>query len=310
MQPLWQDRTFTQPVVGVTTFFMIAFHIGAIAALFFFTWKAFFVAIALWWIAGGVGIGMGYHRLLTHRGYKTPKWMEYVLTVCGTLTLEGGPIFWVAIHRMHHQNTDKEGDPHSPQDGGLWAHVGWILTGQSIHDDSAVLLPFVPEPSQRQVPRLDQPMALGSHDSARCRPFVLWRMAFSDVGHLLPHSPGSSLDLASQLGHPYVGIEALPDGRHLSQQLLGRAPHLRRRMAQQPSCPPTVLSTRPGLVRVRSELVRHLRTTDDGPRLGRKSRKARSDRLTRTQFGRICMPKFRICSGCGEIFDRLPMLAF
>jgi fatty-acid desaturase len=145
MQPLWHDRTFTQPVVWVTTFFMIVFHIGAIAALFFFTWKAFFVAIALWWIAGGVGIGMGYHRLLTHRGYKTPKWVEYVLTVCGTLTLEGGPIFWVAIHRMHHQNTDKEGDPHSPQDGGLWSHVGWILTGQSIHDDSAVLLPFVPD---------------------------------------------------------------------------------------------------------------------------------------------------------------------
>jgi fatty-acid desaturase len=124
---------------------MILFHIGAIVALFFFSWKALLVALVLWWIAGGVGIGMGYHRLLTHRGYKTPKWMEYLLTICATLTLEGGPIFWVAIHRMHHQNTDKEGDPHSPQDGGLWAHMGWIMTGQSIHNDSAVLLPFVPD---------------------------------------------------------------------------------------------------------------------------------------------------------------------
>ncbi len=91
-----------------------------------FTWKAFFVAMFLWWVAGGLGVGMGYHRLLTHRGYKTPKWVEYVLTICGTLALEGGPIFFVAIHRMHHQNTDKEGDPHSPQDGGLWSHMGWI----------------------------------------------------------------------------------------------------------------------------------------------------------------------------------------
>jgi fatty-acid desaturase len=145
MQKLRHDRTFTQPMVVVTTFWMAVFHLGAIAALFFFTWKAFFVAIFLWWIAGGVGVGMGYHRLLTHRGYKTPKWVEYALTVCGTLALEGGPIFFVAIHRMHHQNTDKEGDPHSPRDGGLWSHVGWILTGQSIHDDSSTLLCHVPD---------------------------------------------------------------------------------------------------------------------------------------------------------------------
>jgi fatty-acid desaturase len=90
---------------------MVAFHIGALAALFAFSWKAFIVAVLLWWIAGSLGIGVGYHRLLTHRGYKTFKWMEYCLAVCGTLALEGGPIFWVATHRMHHQNTDNEGDP-------------------------------------------------------------------------------------------------------------------------------------------------------------------------------------------------------
>ena len=139
------DRTFSQPIVWITSFNLIAFHIGAIAALFFFTWQAFFVAVALWWIAGGIGVGMGYHRLLTHRGYKTPKWMEYLLTLCGTLSLEGGPIFWVAIHRKHHQNTDKEGDPHSPADGGFWAHMGWLITGQTMHNDSAQLLPFVPD---------------------------------------------------------------------------------------------------------------------------------------------------------------------
>ena len=115
MRILRNDRTFTEPVVWVTSVFMFIFHVGAIAALFLFTWKAFFVAIFLWWLAGGLGVGMGYHRLLTHRGYKTPKWVEYALTTCGTLALEGGPIFFVAIHRMHHQNTDKEGDPHSPR---------------------------------------------------------------------------------------------------------------------------------------------------------------------------------------------------
>ncbi len=78
-----------------TTITMIIFHAGAIAALFMFSWPALFVSLALWWISGSLGIGMGYHRLLTHRGFKTPKWVEYFLTVCATLTLESGPIQWV-----------------------------------------------------------------------------------------------------------------------------------------------------------------------------------------------------------------------
>jgi stearoyl-CoA desaturase (delta-9 desaturase) len=129
----------------VTAFFMAVFHIGAIAALFFFTWKAFLLAAFLWWVSGSLGIGMGYHRLLTHRGYKTPKWVEHFLTVCATLTLEGGPIFWVATHRIHHQYSDKPGDPHSPVDGTWWAHMGWILTGESMHHDTTILARYVPD---------------------------------------------------------------------------------------------------------------------------------------------------------------------
>ena len=140
-----RDRTFAQPINWTTSFFIGGFHVGAAVALFFFTWKAFALAVLLWWVAGSLGIGMGYHRLLTHRGYKTPKWMEYFLTTCGTLALEGGPIAWVATHRIHHQNTDKEGDPHSPRDGGFWAHMGWIVTGQAMHSNTRELLPFVPD---------------------------------------------------------------------------------------------------------------------------------------------------------------------
>ena len=61
------DKTFKQPVVWVTTFVMVAFHIGALAALFAFSWEAFIVAMLLWWVAGGLGVGVGYHRLLTHQ---------------------------------------------------------------------------------------------------------------------------------------------------------------------------------------------------------------------------------------------------
>ena len=142
---LERDRTFREPIIWVNTLFMILFHAGALAAIFEFSWGALALAVLLWWIAGSLGIGMGYHRLLTHRGYKTPKWMEYLLTVCGTLALEGGPIPWVGTHRLHHQNTDKEGDPHSPRDGGFWAHIGWVLTGQSMQGNSTVLYPYVPE---------------------------------------------------------------------------------------------------------------------------------------------------------------------
>jgi sn-1 stearoyl-lipid 9-desaturase len=129
----------------ITAVFMLLLHLGAFAALFCFSWKAFFLALSLYWVGGSLGIGMGYHRLLTHRGYKTSKWVEYFLTTCAVLSLEGGPIFWVATHRIHHQYSDKEGDPHSPRDGKWWAHVGWILVGKSMHHDTKTLARYVPD---------------------------------------------------------------------------------------------------------------------------------------------------------------------
>lgn len=129
----------------ITAIFMAAFHVGAIAALFFFSWKAFAVAAVLYVFAINMGIGMGYHRLLTHRGFKTPKFVEYFLAVCGTLALEGGPIFWVATHRVHHQLSDKTGDPHTPTEGGWWAHAGWILSGESLHAQTVMLGRYAPD---------------------------------------------------------------------------------------------------------------------------------------------------------------------
>ena len=71
--------------------------------------------------------------------------MEYFLTICGTLALEGGPIFWVATHRIHHQNSDQEGDPHSPHDGGLWAHMGWIIIGEASTTTPRHCCAYVPD---------------------------------------------------------------------------------------------------------------------------------------------------------------------
>ena len=129
----------------VTTSFMALFHVLAIAALFFFSWAGLFAAIILYVVSINVGIGMCYHRLLTHRGYKVPRWLEHALAVCGTLSLEGGPIFWVATHRVHHQLSDHEGDPHSPTEGTFWAHMGWIMSGQSLHAETSVLTRYAPD---------------------------------------------------------------------------------------------------------------------------------------------------------------------
>jgi len=121
------------------------FHIGAIAGLFMFNWRAFTVAVILHWTSVGLGVSMGYHRLHTHRSYKVPRALEYFFAICGTLTLEGGPIFWVATHRLHHQNSDTPGDPHSPRDGGWWAHAGWILTGETKHNNTALMAKYAPD---------------------------------------------------------------------------------------------------------------------------------------------------------------------
>jgi len=120
-------------------------HVGAVAALFFFSWPLLAAAAFLYWVATGLGISMGYHRLHTHRSYQLPLFAEYFLALCGSLSLEGGPISWVAIHRIHHQNSDRPGDPHSPRDGGWWAHVGWIIFGGATHDSTYRMSKYAPD---------------------------------------------------------------------------------------------------------------------------------------------------------------------
>jgi fatty-acid desaturase len=128
-----------------TAIWMGVFHLGAVAALFMFKWQALVVAVVLWWITASLGVGMGFHRLLTHRGYRTPKAVEYLLTLFGTLAFEGGPINWVVTHRIHHAHTDAPGDPHTPRDGGWWSHMGWILSGTAQQYDDSIKARYAPD---------------------------------------------------------------------------------------------------------------------------------------------------------------------
>ena len=129
----------------ITVGAIAAFHVGALAAFFFFSWERLVVAVVIYVLAINVGIGMCYHRLLTHRGYHVPKWIEYAMAVCATLALEGGPIFWVSTHRVHHQMSDQEGDPHTPREGAWWAHTGWIFFGEALHAQTEVLARYTPD---------------------------------------------------------------------------------------------------------------------------------------------------------------------
>jgi stearoyl-CoA desaturase (delta-9 desaturase) len=98
------------------------------------------VLLAVLYVLTGLGITVGFHRMLTHRSFQTSKTVERIFAVLGSLAVQGSVIQWVSDHRKHHAHTDQDGDPHSPHAGfagggvlgtlrGLFhAHVGWILT--------------------------------------------------------------------------------------------------------------------------------------------------------------------------------------
>ena len=109
-----------------------ALHVGCLAAPFYFTWGALAVAGFLWWVAGGIGVCLGFHRMLTHRSFQTFKPIEYIITTCGALSVQGSPIYWVGTHRMHHRDSDTDADPHSPKHGFDWAHMMWCVTSDPL----------------------------------------------------------------------------------------------------------------------------------------------------------------------------------
>jgi len=134
-----------QDLNWVTTIVMVILHIGALAAIPFFSWKVFAATVFLYWMCTGLGISLGYHRLHTHRSYVVPRPLEYFFAVCGSLTLEGGPITWVATHRLHHQKSDQPGDPHSPRDGAWWSHIGWLIWGETMHNNTRAMAKYAPD---------------------------------------------------------------------------------------------------------------------------------------------------------------------
>ncbi len=108
---------------------IIAFHLLLPLALIpgLFTWTGLLLVFLGNYVFGSVGINIGYHRLLTHRSFQCPKWLEHGFALLGVCSLQGSPGRWVAVHRMHHQHSDERPDPHSPLVSFFWGHLGWLV---------------------------------------------------------------------------------------------------------------------------------------------------------------------------------------
>ncbi len=116
---------FPHGVCWVTTFWLGFLHAGALFAPFAFSWAGLATMLVLYWLTGGIGICLGYHRLLSHRSFGTYTPVRWLIALVGGLAGEGSAIQWGANHRKHHAFSDHEGDPHSPKEGFWWSHVLW-----------------------------------------------------------------------------------------------------------------------------------------------------------------------------------------
>ncbi len=135
----------------VVVIWMAAIHVGCLAAPFFFTWKAFGLAVVTYWLTSSVGVCLGFHRYLTHRSFKLAKPAEFGVLLCSVASGEGSPLMWAATHRLHHQRSDQEGDPHSPLEGKWWSHMSWLFVNHSKVQRDILFRRYVPD-------LVDQPM--------------------------------------------------------------------------------------------------------------------------------------------------------
>ena len=112
-----------------TIIFMVIVHCFAVVALQpqYWSWGAVGVFLILYWVTACLGVTLGYHRLLSHRAFKVPRWLERFFATCGALSAEYGPITWVGLHRQHHKHSDKALDPHNSNRGLWWSHILWMF---------------------------------------------------------------------------------------------------------------------------------------------------------------------------------------
>ena len=126
---------------------ILTMHLLALTALtpYLFVWWGFVLVWVGNFIFGSLGINLGYHRMLTHGAVRFPRPLERLWVLLGVCSLEGSPLWWVCTHRMHHQQSDNEEDPHSPTRSFFWGHMGWIYTHDPRRHSLDIYARYVPD---------------------------------------------------------------------------------------------------------------------------------------------------------------------
>jgi len=109
------------------TWFLVLIHAGALAAVIAgaATWN--WLLLPAFMMLRGLTTTVAYHRYFSHRSFKTSRPFQFLLGCLCCTNLQRGPIWWAAVHRRHHRDSDRPGDPHSPTRGFFWAYGGWMF---------------------------------------------------------------------------------------------------------------------------------------------------------------------------------------
>ncbi|VFQ75100.1 unnamed protein product [Cuscuta campestris] len=198
-------------------------------APFCFSWDA----VVLWfvlYIITGIGMTVSYHRNLCHKSFKLPKWLEYMLSYFGVLALQGDPIGWVSTHRHHHKYTDSLKDPHSPNDGFWFSHMGWIYDTKNADERSRKASNVGDLESQafyifiRKTYLLHHILFGALLFSIGGFPYIVWGM----------DCMGVPCNISCEFCVSHLGKPSMEHQRLIQKQLDGGAGDIRGRVAQQP----------------------------------------------------------------------------
>ena len=175
--------------------FIVCHLLAALALVpWFFSWTGVAVLAGGMYVFGILGINLGFHRLITHRGFSCPLWFEHGLAILGTCCLQFSPGFWVAVHRRHHRFADAEQDPHSPLRSFAWSHFGWLLRRPPDMKPGPMTARYA-----KDVMRDPLYAMLERNKNWMKLTFLSW-LAFFLAGFVAAAASGASLDESVQLG--------------------------------------------------------------------------------------------------------------
>lgn len=145
-----QGETASLPRPQIVVWFLasiIVIHVLALTAVlpYVFVWWGIPLVLVGNFIFGSLGINLGYHRMLTHKAAAFPRMLERLWVLCGVCCLEGSPLWWACVHRIHHQHSDHSADPHTPKESFFWGHMQWIFIADPRQHSLTTYAKYIPD---------------------------------------------------------------------------------------------------------------------------------------------------------------------